>query len=241
MRRIVHVLCVGVMMGLFLPSIASANTISFSGSSGQLAASVTFTLSGNTLTVVLTNTSTHDVTVPSDVLEGVYFNTTSVLTPDSATLYGGSTVHYGTLTNVGEGWGYGHGLSAQGKNSAISAMGAVNGLGHANFDPTACPNANSCPLQGIDYGLLSKGDDLNTGNGGITGGGPLIKDAIEFTLTTPSGFSLSQLGSSVVFQYGTSLTEPSFNGQPPKTPEPGTLFLLGSGVTSLGLLRRRRK
>lgn len=240
MRRFLLALCVVAVM-MFLTTFAAATSITFTNSSGNLAASAVFTLSGNTLTVVLTNTSTHDVLVPTDVLEGVYFNTTSALTPVSAALFGGSTVHYGTLTNVGKGWGFAQGVSAQGKNSGISAMGAVNGLGHANFDSADCPTQSSCPLQGVDYGLLSAGDNLATGNTGVTGHGPLIQDAVEFTLTASTGFDLSQLGSSVVFQYGTALNEPSFKGQqPPKTPEPASLLLLVSGIGGLALLRRRK-
>jgi hypothetical protein len=204
----------------------------FSGSSGVLSATANFSLTGNTLTVTLTNTSKADVLVPTDVLTGVLFNTTHTLTPVSASL-NGSTVFYGTLTNVGDGWGYASGVSAHGKNSAISATGAVNGLGHSNFSGT------SHQLQGLDYGILSAGDNPATGNTGVTGHGPLINDSVQFTLTAAPGFSLAELGNSVVFQYGTSLSETHFNGGPTPNftaaPAPPSSVLLGIGVVALAI------
>ena len=153
------------LLSLVLPSRAGPV---FSGSSGDLSASASFDLSGNTLTVILTNTSSADVLVPADVLTGIFFDTTHTLTPVSASL-NGSTVFYGSLTNVGDGWGYASGVSAQGENNAISATGAVNGLGHSNF--SAADNS----LGGDDYGILSAGDNSATGNTGVTGKGPLIQ------------------------------------------------------------------
>jgi hypothetical protein len=225
-----------------LVSLASAAPsragIVYAGSSGSLSASADFSLSGNTLTVILTNTSAADVLVPSDVLTGVFFNTTHTLTPVSASL-NGSTVFYGSLTNVGDGWGYASGVLADGENSAISASGAVTGLGHSNFS-----GANNM-LQNIDYGILSAGDNSATGNGGVTGHGPLIKNSVLFTLTAASGFSLSELGDSVVFQYGTQLTETHFSGN--RTPDvsvvpaPPSSILLGIGVAVLAWQRLPRR
>src|SRR5262245_56879682 len=93
---------------------ASSQAVIFVGSSGSLSASAEFTLSGSTLTVVLTNTSPNDVQVPTDVLTGVFFNTTSTLTPVSAAL-NGSTVNYAALPagGVGAGWQYKNGVNAQ--------------------------------------------------------------------------------------------------------------------------------
>jgi hypothetical protein len=206
---------------------------SSSGSSGSLSASAQFDLMGNTLTVTLTNTSSADVLVPTDVLTGVFFNTTHKLTPVSANLHG-STVYYGSLTNVGDGWGYGSGVNAQGKNSAISATGAVNGLGMSNF------SSQTHALQGLDYGILSAGDNPNTGNTGVTGHGPLIKNSVQFVLTAAAGFSLSELGNTVVFQYGTALSETHFSsGGTPlviPVPAPPSAAMLGIGCCMLGLV-----
>jgi hypothetical protein len=181
----------------------------YSGSSGNLSASADFNLTGTTLTVTLTNTSLSTALVPTDVLTGVFFDTTHTLTPVSAAYANGSAIWYGAITPAsatGDGWGYASGVSANGMNSAISATGAVNGLGHSNFS-----GANN-PLQGLDYGILPAGYTGLGANTGITGHGPLIQNSVIFTLTADPNFSLSELGDSMVFQYGTQLSETHFTG-----------------------------
>ncbi len=64
---------------------ATAGVI-FGGSSGDQAAAACFAIVGERLEVVLSNTSSADTLVPSDVLMGVFFNITgnSALTRRSA-------------------------------------------------------------------------------------------------------------------------------------------------------------
>lgn len=236
--RIISILSV-LALTVVLGSQASASAITYSGSSGNLSASATFSLTANTLTVTLSNTSLSDVLLLADVLAAVWFSNAHTLTPLSANLNGSSVV-YGSLGNVGDGWGYYSGLAGggHGMNDGISAAGFGIGGGHGNF------SAAHNPLGGLNYGILSAGDNSITGNTGVKGHGPLIKNSVQFVLTTASGFNLSELGNTVVFQYGTSLTEPSYTGylQPEPVPEPGTLALVGSGMLGLaGLLRRQRK
>ena len=222
---------------------SKAAVVTFTGSSGTLDASATFALTGTTLTVTLTNTSPNDVLMPTDVLQAVFFNTSGTLTPVSASL-NGSSVFYGSIVNnVGEGWSYASGISAHGENSGISAAG-LGVFGAPNFfSPPVTP------LDGTDYGILSAGDNPATGNSGVTGHGPLIQDSVQFTLTTDGTFSLDDLGSSVVFQYGTGLDEPSFNGPmrpgTPSAPEPMSLVvwstLLGTFGTCYAFRRNRQR
>jgi hypothetical protein len=227
-------LCWSMLAGLLLVWAGTSQASMFSGSSGNLAASADFVLSGSTLTVTLTNTSLSDVSVPTDVLTGVFFNTTHTLTPGTVFL-NGSLVYYGSIGDINTGWGYASGVSAQGENSAISATGAVSGLGHSNF------NGTNTQLQGLGYGILSAGDNTATGNTGVTGHGPLVKDSVQFTLTAASGFTLAELGNSVVFQYGTALCDPYITGGPAPVPIPAAVWLLGSGLLGLIGIRRFKK
>src|SRR6476661_4284267 len=84
-----------------------AGPVLFTGSSGGLAATASFDIVGSQLEVVLSNTSTGDVLVPSDALTAVFFNIAGnpLLTRNSATsggpTYLGSTNVSGAGTMVG--------------------------------------------------------------------------------------------------------------------------------------------
>ena len=78
------------IVALAMPLMSEATTITstVTGTSGNLAASADFSFDDvtNVLTVTLTNTSTADVLVPTDVLTALLFNLTggATLTPVSA-------------------------------------------------------------------------------------------------------------------------------------------------------------
>src|SRR5262245_33527096 len=104
---------------------ASATPIVWTGSSGSLAAQVTFNVSGNDLLVTLANTSTADPSVPADILTGVFFTIPGApsLGRVSAVLTAGSSVIHGPATStdpgnvVGGEWAY---------------LGAISGPGSSN-------------------------------------------------------------------------------------------------------------
>jgi len=233
-------LCLLVLAGLLASTSARGASITYTGSQGDLEASVTFEIVGSDLFVTLTNISEADVLVPADVLTAVFFNIAGdpVLTRDSAKLAGGSVVHFGGTDPggvVGGEWAYRTGLSgAPGDNSqgisstGLDLFGPPDLFPGSNLDGPASPG-------GLNYGITSAGDNVATGNTPVTGTTPLIQDAVLFTLGgVPEGMTLDDIDN-VWFQYGTSLDEPSFH-----TPEPGTILLLASAVGAFSILRRRK-
>lgn len=244
MRRFVSYLA--LPLALCVPAFAESTFYgsgSGFGSNGQKEALVEFSVSGTDLLVTLTNVAASDVLVPADVLTAVFFSVDGPnlsLARTSAVLANGSIVYYdpdGQPVDgiVGGEWAYRSGIGGGPNNLpyGISSVGlGLFGPGDRFPGPDLEPPASP---DGLQYGLLSDGDDVATGNGGVMGSGGLIKNAVTFTLSgLPVGFSLSSI-TDVYFLYGTSLDEGGFEGH--KVPEPAGLILLLCG---LGLLIRRR-
>jgi hypothetical protein len=233
-------------LALICPSAQAGFTVSAGG--GNRAASAHFDQQGTNLVVTLTNTSTHDVLVPADVLTAVFFNIAGLptLTPVSAVLNGGSTVWFDPDGQPAGGvvsgeWAYRSNLSGGGLDQSYSAgisSSGFNLFGASNFpgpdldDPSA--------VNGLNYGITSAGDNMATGNSKVTGGEPLIKNSVVFTLSGLAGFTLTE-GSigDVRFQYGTSLGEGHLSSPRP-APAPSTVALLLAGLAGLAGTRLPR-
>lgn len=222
-----------VLAAALVCAAGNAAPIVYSGSSGALSASVSFDIVDGDLVASLANTSASDVLAPADVLTGVFFDITGdpLLTRISAQLASGSSMLFGTtdpVAGVGGEWAYTNGLSGApgGAKQGISSSG-LGLFGPAMLFAAVNLQGPTSP-DGLQYGITSAGDNPATGNMAVTGSNALTQNAVRFTLGgLPEGFQLSSI-SNVSFQYGTSLTEPSFPGG--EVPEPSTVVLFGAGI-----------
>ncbi|MBI3839112.1 MAG: PEP-CTERM sorting domain-containing protein, partial [Planctomycetia bacterium] len=228
------------------PLPAMGGPITYFFSSGGLAASADFAVSGTDLIVTLTNTSSADALVPTDILTGIFvemmgdpaLTRVSAMVPLSSSVLVGGTgadVTPGDRVVGGE-WAYLNNLNqVPPNNEGISSVGLnIFGPGSDLF-PGPNLQGPSDP-NGIEFGITSAGDNLLTGNGGLSGQ-DLIKNAVVFTLGGFFGEPSDKI-KGVTFQYGTALDEGQFVGQ---TPEPGSLVLLGLGGAALGAYGWRRR
>jgi hypothetical protein len=243
-RRKMRLIKAGILLSLMVVSTAQALPFLYNWSSGNLAASANFAVVSGNLQVTLTNTSSSDVMNPSQVLTALFFDLSSnpALSRISANLGGGSTVYFGPSNggNVGGEWAFKYDPTFQSLYSfgryGISAAG-FGLFGPPDLFPGPNLQGPNSP-NGLEYGIVSAGDNLANGNAAVTGGFALIKNSVIFTLGgLPGSFDPSSAVGNVRFLYGTSLTE-----NPPEVPEPATLLLLASGLAgAAGYSKFRRK
>lgn len=230
-------------------------TFSFTEGSPR-AARATFERSGSDLRIGLTNTSESDVMVPKENLTALFFDLAggASLSPVSAILGEGSVVYQGSTIitdingdgfvdaddrDVGGEWAYKMNVPTLPATHAISSVGLDDLFGPKDRFDTSSNLAGPENPDGMQYGILSTGDDPATGNGGILGN-PMSRDSVVFTLSgLDTGFDLGEI-SNVWFHYGTSYTSPI--PPPPSMPEPATMMalILATGALT-GYARRRVK
>lgn len=231
-----------------IPGASQAISFSFSDG-GDHRASAEFTLVGNQIKVVLTNTYALATTQPNQILTALFWDVASnpSWTKASADLTAGSSWVNdpgNDHESAGKHWAYKHGpmdLDATAgtliRNYGLSATGC--GL-FGNSDTFESGGSNPV-LNGADYGL--------TGNAGTTlpGGGhpdPLIFNSMTFFLNgAAANFDLETIGN-VRFLWGTSVNEFQGGGGSGNhfftpTPEPATMGFAALAV-SAAIARRRR-
>ena len=210
-------------------------TVVFSGSGSGLSASASFTIVGNQLTILLTNTDVASgsgmPTASGQVLSGLYFNLgTSTFTPLSASVYTGApngVIQQGSIiqtskcdvqscsgeTNIGGEWSYAEGGASwlPGTTQGISSSGYLNeNTNSANFNGPNLQNPDA--LNGIEFGLVPNGWAPWSGNGGLDGNA-LVEGTVQFVLEIPDGVQVleTDLGN-VYFMYGTSPSDSRIPG-----------------------------
>lgn len=230
-------------------------TFSFTEGSPR-AARATFEASGSNLRIGLTNTSTFDVMVPEENLTALFFDLAGgdSLSPVNALLGDGAVVYQGStiITDInGDGvvdaddrdvsgeWAYKTKVPTLPATYAISSVGLDDLFGPKDRFDTSMNLAGPKSPDGMQYGILSTGDDPSTGNGGISGS-VMSRDSVVFTFSgLDTDFDPADI-SNVWFHYGTSYTSPL--PPPPSMPEPATMtaLMLGAGAL-VGYTRRRMK
>jgi hypothetical protein len=218
-----------------------ANSVN-SFSTHPVAASADFSISGDTLTIILTNTNTGNIAkyAPSDALEALFFDVAGnhLLTyteADASSVRTGKTVKAGPV-NITSDWAYGF------KSTGLGGSGSPTvtehyGLGTAGFGIFSGLGGG----QQFDYGIMDKGFTGTNGNNPVNAAS-FAQDSITFTLKFSGKLSESDI-SDVRFQWGTALNEGNAPGlRLSAVPEPSSLVLMMTGsLFGLSYLYRRRK
>jgi len=251
-RSALPVLTAATLLAVVATAPAHAVTVTATGSGvngAELAAQAMFEISGDTLTITLTNIATSDEEIggfdtPGNTLTGLFFDIAGspTLTKQSATITAGSLLQ-GSTCNPGPcttattdvGGEFGFATSWSGGPTAgygISSSGYIGGsgtlFGGPNLDTPLAPD-------GINFGIISAASPFSP-NPGELADSPVIQDTVTFVLSLPNDqFSEDDI-SNVSFQYGTQFGEPNL-----VVPVPAAVWLFGSGLLGMvGIARRRR-
>ena len=210
-----------------------------SGTNGNRAAEAEFSVSGTNLVIRLSNSSTFDSMVPSDVLTSVFWDISgspialtrvSVVLGNTSTIVGSSGTDPGNV--VGGEWAYNYNGATfpGGRDYGVSVSG-FNDFGPGDRFPGNNLEGPTSP-DGMQYGLLSSGDNVGMMNGGMAGN-TFIKHEVVITMGgLPANFDLGRVNN-VWFQYSTDYSENGF------VPTPAGVAAMG--VAGVVATRHRKK
>lgn len=239
---------------LVLPVGAQTFTTTGAGADAGLKASASFWTSGSQLMVNLANVSSADITDPGQILQAVYWDMASsvslslasAIADQKCTFTGGgaSTCVSNAIPTVGNGNNGSQTANYKYDSNTPATPVGSRGIGSAGL-------GNFGGTDGMDWGILSAGDNLSTYNGGMVNGSPFAKNSVTFKMDmykngtnyTPSHGVGDLSINNILFNYGTSTHLLNSGLVPPTSlPEPATLclFPLAFGFM-LKSLRNRRK
>ena len=233
-----------ILVALVAPASATSITVDeilyASGTNAaNLSGTVEMTLVGSTLTITLKNTSTDAAGSGAGVLlTGIGFQlpTGIAISGGTANMTGSTAVNFTAPTggDVSKYWGYDTNPLDSGvfQNEAWldynTVVGAMDSLTTTNF-------SGSTNLTGPDYGLISALEKDKLGGGMQAINNQLI---ITLNLSSKYPFNADELLKSIqAGNVALSFGSPSLT----TVPEPGSLSLLGIGLTSLAALMRRSR
>jgi hypothetical protein len=234
---------------------ASAEIVAFQAVGSSHSASAVFSLTGQVLSITLSNTysgGTNFKFLQTDVVEGLFFDVAGnpTLTKVSAMVSAGSAIRLNGaditaaetsgetlgVGDVGDAWAY-----KSGSLPCVSQQYGLGASGFGIFGPSdlfysggGLPHQQGSAPNGVDYGLMPL-DTTNYAHDGFSGI-PFLQSSVVFAFSGFTG-SLADI-SNVRIEYGTSLGE--FPVVTTPVPEPATGVLLLVPAIAIGLWRRRR-
>ena len=204
-----------------------------------VAASAVFEISGDTLTITLTNTTAGGSLLRGDILTGLVWNINGAAPvlgfPTTALTAGSEIFTSKTASNT----------SDPVNGSWTNVLGATPisqyGVATTGFNGAFAAGTITLGSGGVDYGAVSNGTFPAPPGSGTSGSFnasafPLIQDTLTFTLTGISGVSQPQI-TDVKFLFGTSgdgiVTASA-------VPEPSTIVLALAALVPLGVIQLHR-